>query len=461
MDAFFAPGSVAIAGASKSLMKLGNVPIDNLLRFGYAGRIIPLNPDGGEIMGLRAYPSIEHVDGKVDLAVAVIPRENICAFLESCGRAGVRNVIVTAAGFADAGEIGASLQRDVEAVARRLGVRIMGPNSIGTINTATGFVTSIVTLDPIPAGPVSVVAQSGLFAAGFARWVSSSQYFGLAKVACLGNKVDVSEMDVLAYLEDDPATGVIALHTEGVEDGKSFVDLVGRITRRKPVVVVKPGSSEAGRAAAQSHTGALAGSHEVFMGSLAQTGAVPAADFEEMFDCAKALAYCPLPGGNRLGVVSVTGAGCSLAADACEARGLEVPPLTEESLKYATQGLPEWASFNNPADIWAAIMAEGNAGAYYRLMHAMASQDDVDMLLAVFTIAPQFEFDVAGTLNRIREEFPGKPVLVTVLWGAAEDARRWFGSLESARIPMYTSIERAVAAAGALNQYSSWLRAQH
>jgi acyl-CoA synthetase (NDP forming) len=160
-------------------------------------------------------------------------------------------------------------------------------------------------------------------------------------------------------------------------------------------------------------------------------------------------------------VVSVTGAGCSLAADACEARGLEVPPLTEESLKYATQGLPEWASFNNPADIWAAIMAEGNAGAYYRLMHAMASQDDVDMLLAVFTIAPQFEFDVAGTLNRIREEFPGKPVLVTVLWGAAEDARRWFGSLESARIPMYTSIERAVAAAGALNQYSSWLRAQH
>ena len=460
MDAFFSPGSVAIAGASKSLMKLGNVPIDNLLRFGYQGRIVPLNPDGGEIMGLRAYPSLEDVEGSVDLAVAVIPRENICSFLDSCGRAGVRNAIITAAGFADAGEVGASLQRDVEAAAKRNSVRIMGPNSIGTINTAVGFVTSIITLDAMPSGPVSVVAQSGLFAAGFARWMSSSQCYGLAKVACLGNKADISEMDVLAYLEDDPATGVVALHTEGVEDGRSFVDLVARVSLCKPVVVVKPGSSEAGRTAAQSHTGALAGSHEVFMGALAQTGAVPVGDFEEMFDCAKAFAYCPLPAGNRLGVVSVTGAGCSLAADACEARGLTVPPLSRESLRYATEGLPAWASFNNPADIWAAIMAEGNAGAYYKLMRAMASQDDIDMLLAVFTIAPQFEFDVAGVIDRIRVEFPEKPVLTTVLWGASDDSRRWFESLEGARIPMYPSIERAVAAAGALNRYSSWLRRQ-
>lgn len=457
MDAFFSPGTVAIAGASKSL-KLGNVPIDNLQRFGYKGRIVPLNPDGGTIMGLQAYPSIEDVGGPVDLAVAVIPREGIRAFVEDCGRAGVSKVIVTAAGFADAGAQGAALQRELESSARCSGVRIMGPNSIGTISAADGFVTSIVTLEPVHPGPVSIVAQSGLFAAGFVNWVSSTQVQGISKVACLGNKADVSELDVLAYLEDDPATRVIALHTEGTADGRRFVDLVSRISLRKPVVALKPGRSEAARDAARSHTGALGGSHEVFMGALAQCGAVAAESFERMLDAAKALAYCPLPRGNGLGVVSVTGAGCAVAADACEKEGLALPPLDGASLEYATEGLPGWASFANPADIWAAIMARGNEGAYSRVLEAMAMRHDVDMLIAVFTIAPQFEFDVAGALGALAAEFSDKPVLAAVLWGDDADSRRWFRSIEGAGVPAYDSIEGAVAAAGALNRYASWRR---
>ncbi|MHB8895677.1 MAG: CoA-binding protein [Candidatus Geothermincolia bacterium] len=458
MNNFFSPRSVAIAGASKSAMKLGNVPIENLLRFGYGGRIIPLNRDGGEIMGLRAFRSVEDVDGSVDLAVAVIPRENVYGFIESCGRAGVRNVIVTAAAFADADAEGARMQEEVAALARRLSIRLMGPNSIGTIDTGSGLVTSIITLDPIPRGRISFVVQSGLFSAGFARWISSSQMHGAAKIACLGNKADVNELDVLAYLEDDPRTDVIALHTEGTKDGAAFVDLVSRISTKKPVVVLNAGRTPAGREATRSHTGALAGSFEVFQGAASQAGAVAVESFTEMFDCARALDYCPLPGGNGMGVVSITGAGCSLTADACGEHGLEVPPLSEESLRYATEGMPAWVSFSNPADIWAAISEKGSDGAYYRLLKAMAMQDGVDILLAVYCVAPQFEFDAAAVMGRIREQFPDKPLLAVLLGGTIEDSRRWFESLESARIPAFDSVERAVAAAAALNRYSTWLR---
>jgi acyl-CoA synthetase (NDP forming) len=458
MDAFFAPRSVAIAGASRSGMKLGNVPIANLQRFGYQGRIVPLHPDAAEIMGLRAYPSIEDVEGGVDLAVAVIPREQILGFLESCGRAGVRNVLVTAAAFADADAEGARMQDEVAALAKRLSIRLMGPNSIGTINTASGFVTSIITLDPIPRGPISFVVQSGLFSAGFARWISSSQLHGAAKIACLGNKADIDELDVMAYLENDPDTEVIALHTEGTRDGRAFVSLVSRISTVKPVVVLNPGRTPAGREATRSHTGAMAGSFEVFQGAASQAGAIAVESFGEMFDCAKALAYCPVPRGNGMGVVSVTGAGCSLTADACETRGLAVPSLSDDSLRYATEGMPEWATFSNPADIWAAIAAQGNGRAYYRLLRAMAMQDDVDILLAVYCVAPQFEFDVAEVMGRIAGEFPEKPVLAVLLGGTAEDSRRWFESLEAARIPTYDSVERGVAAASALNRYAAWKR---
>jgi acyl-CoA synthetase (NDP forming) len=457
MEAFFSPRSVAIAGASSSAFKLGSFPIDNLLRSGYRGRIVPLNPAGGEIMGLRACSSIEEVEGGADLAVAVIPRERVYGFVESCGRAGVRNVIVTAAAFADADAEGARLQRDLAGLARRLSIRLMGPNSIGTIDTSSGLVTSIITLDPLPPGPISFVTQSGLFSAGFARWISSSQVHGAAKIACLGNKADVDELDMLAYLEDDPATRVIALHTEGTRDGSRFVELVSRISAGKPVVVLSPGRSEAGRLATLSHTGSMAGSYEIFRGAAAQSGAIAVDDFQEMFDCAKVLACCPVPGGSGIGVVSITGAGCSLAADACDARGLDIPGLEPGTLARMRDGMPGWVSFSNPADIWAAIAEEGNEAAYYKLLKAMAEQDGIDILIAVYCVAPQFEFDAGGMMGRLKEEYPDVPLLAVTLGGTMEDSRRWFESLEKAGVPAYDSVERAVCAAGALARRASWL----
>ena len=305
---------------------------------------------------------------------------------------------------------------------------------------------------------MSVCARTGLFSAGFARWMAPGRSGGLARVACLGNKADISELDVLECLGRDPDTTVIALHAENTVDGRALVELLREITLRKPVVALKPGRTEAGREAALSHTGAMAGSHEVFMGALAQGGAIGVDGFEQMFDYTAAFACCPPPAGNRIGVASVTGAGCSLSADATDACGLEVPSLSDECSRKANEGVPEWAWYRNPADIWSAIAVNGNAGAYYKVLRAMAEQEDIDMLVAVFTITPEFEFDAGEVMGRLREEFPGKPLLACVLWGGADESRRWVASLESARVPAYPSIERAVSAAGALWRHSRRLR---
>jgi len=454
----FEPRSLAVIGASPHQGKVGYALLENIIGSGYTGDIYPVNPKEKEVQGLKAYPSVKDIPGEVDLAIIIIPARAVPDVVTECTGKGIPFAVVISAGFREVGIEGRKLERDMVQRAHNGGMRIMGPNCLGIMNTDLPLNASFSRIMP-PKGSIGVISQSGAILTSLLDW-AVAEGVGFSKMISLGNSGDLVESEIIDALAKDDETAMIAMYIEGVSDGGRFFKSLAKAYRRKPVVILKAGTTQAGARAASSHTGALAGSHEIFMGALAQTGAVPVGDFEEMFDCAKAFAYCPLPAGNRLGVVSVTGAGCSLAADACEARGLTVPPLSRESLRYATEGLPAWASFNNPADIWAAIMAEGNAGAYYKLMRAMASQDDIDMLLAVFTIAPQFEFDVAGVIDRIRVEFPEKPVLTTVLWGASDDSRRWFESLEGARIPMYPSIERAVAAAGALNRYSSWLRRQ-
>ncbi len=458
MRDFFNPASVAVAGASRSGEKLGNVAIANMRRFGYAGRIFPIHPQADTIMGLPAYPSLESLPQPVDIAIGVIPRELIPGFVQECGKAGVRKVIVSAAGFADAGGEGVALQEKVARIAADAGVRMMGPNSVGTISTESGFVTSILSLEKLGRGSLSIVAQTGLFAAGLARWIATTQYFGLAKVACLGNKADVNELDILSYYRDDPQTGLIGVYTEGVEDGRGFFDILRSITPNKPVLVLKGGRTETGSRMAASHTGSLAGSPEVYRGALAQAGAIEVESLEELFDLAKALQYCPEPRGPNLGVISVTGGGCVMAADACFSRGLRLPPLKEGTLQEAKQVAPPWASLTNPADIWSAVETRGIGKAYLGITRAMAGQDDVDMLMPVFTLVPESAFDMADAYGQIREEFPEKPLLACAIGGSRDEYDEWFEAMEKLGIPAYGSVERAVAAAAALYRYHAWRR---
>jgi acetyltransferase len=455
MRAFFNPAGVAVAGASRSGEKLGNVAIANMRRFGYAGRIVPIHPQADSIMGYPAYPDLVSLPEPVDVAIGVIPRELIPGFVQECGRAGVKRVIVSAAGFADAGGEGAALQEKVRELAAGSGIRMMGPNSVGTISTESGFVTSLLSLEKLERGGLSIVAQTGLFAAGLARWISSTQHFGLAKVACLGNKADVDELDILRHYRDDPQTRLIGVYTEGVKDGRSFLSLLREITPSKPVLVLKGGRTETGGRMAAGHTGSMAGSPEIYSGALAQAGAIEVDSIQELFDFAKALQYCPEPRGPNLGVISVTGGGCVMAADACHRRGLGLPPLGKKTLEEAGEVTPPWAPLTNPADIWSAVETKGIGKAYRGITRAMARQEDIHMLMPVFTLVPESDFDVASTYAEIREEFPEKPVLACAVGGSEEEYRDWFASLERLGIPAYDSVERGVAAAAALCRYAA------
>ncbi|RJP30665.1 MAG: hypothetical protein C4536_09565 [Actinobacteria bacterium] len=458
MEAFFNPSSVAVAGASSSAMKLGNVTLANLMRFGYRGKVFTIHPRAGEIMGVPAYPSVREVGERVDVAVGVLPRESILDFVLDCAAAGVKNVIVCAAGYSDAGAEGAELQRRLEEAVRSRGMRMMGPNSVGTISTRSGFVTSLMSLDPIEPGPISIVAQTGLFAGGFALWISSTQLFGLSKVACLGNKADVDEVDILEYLEDDAHSGVIAIYSEGIRRGREFWELASRVSRGKPMVMLKGGSTELGMSMAASHTGSMAGEDAVYKGALAQAGVVVVDGIDALFDSAKALAYCPLPAGPNLGVVSITGAGTVLVADACHRRGLPLPPPAEKTVRRASEGLPEWAQLGNPMDIWTATLQGSVEDAYRVILGAFAEQEDMHTILVVYTLVPESEFDGAEMLAEMRESHPGKPVLACFLGASEVDRKRWFRSMEEKRIPVYDSIERAVGAAWALARYADWLK---
>ena len=287
------------------------------------------------------------------IVIGVLPREMTAGLIRRCAEKDVSHVIIPAAGFSDAGGEGRRLEEEVMAVARAAGIRVMGPNSIGTVCTSGRIATSIVTLDCMRSGSISLFGRTGMFSSGIARWIDTTEYFGISKIACLGNKADVDEKDMLSYLGEDDEAKVIGVYTEGVADGRRFAEVLGEVAARKPVLLLKSGRTEMGQKAIASHTGALSGSEEIYAGLVEQTGAVGVSDFEELFDCAKAFEAQLLPSGNSVGVVSIAGVVCVLAADSAGLFGLELPELSAGTLERMREALPEWAPASNPADIWA------------------------------------------------------------------------------------------------------------
>ncbi|HQP30645.1 MAG TPA: acetate--CoA ligase family protein, partial [Deltaproteobacteria bacterium] len=309
VDPFFHPRSLALIGASRSHGKGGNIILRNLMRAGFQGALYPINPSGHDILGMRSYQRVSEVPGPVDLAMIVIPKTAVAEALADCAAKGVPAVILSTGGYADIGETGAREQAALMSLARKASIRVMGPNSIGTIHPRLGLATSIVGLEPIATGGVSLIGQSGVFSSGWGRWIADAKPFGISKVACIGNKGDINESDLLEYLAQDRETTVIGMYLEGVVEGARFIRAASKASRSKPVVVVKSGHTAAGAAAIASHTGSLAGSDAVFDAVCRRTGLVRVHDSEAFFDTLSAFESLPLPKSNRLGVLSITGMG--------------------------------------------------------------------------------------------------------------------------------------------------------
>jgi acyl-CoA synthetase (NDP forming) len=330
----------------------------------------------------------------------------------------------------------------------------MGPNSIGTLNPSAGLATSIGALEPISPGGVSIIGQSGVFSSGWGRWIADAKPFGLAKLACIGNKGDINESDLLEYLADDGETSTIGMYLEGIVEGQRFIKAAGKTCAKKPVVVMKSGRSEAGAAAIASHTGSLAGSDEVFEAVCRRTGLVRVQNSEAFFDTLSAFEKLPLPRGNRMGVISITGMGCVAATDAAEEYGIVLPGLKPATLKRLDEVMPVWAPVRNPIDTWSAIEQHGSKKAMGHISRCLMDQQDIDALLVVFVVMAESMFDISEAFADIIDRHPQKPFLVSYYGGTAREIAHIHEGFLALGVPCYPTPERAMYAFGRMVEYA-------
>ncbi|MFB3926316.1 MAG: acetate--CoA ligase family protein [Syntrophales bacterium] len=414
MRKFLEPESVIVIGAPR---KSGPGTFNNveiMLRYGYKGRIYPINPNADEICGIKTYPSVADVPEVADLAVISVGRDRVMRMFEDCVRAGIQRVIIISQGFADADSRGAELQREIVKLAHAEGVRVIGPNTMGVINNFNHFTTSFVDF-PFPDSfmPVSLIAQTGFFQVASRNLA----YKNWGKAIDIGNTSDVDFVDALNYLEDDPETKVICIHMEGLKRGREFIESASRVSLRKPIIVLKTGRSRAGAKAALSHSGSLVGEDEVFDAAFRRAGIIRVKDEKEMRDAMHALLLLGEMKGPRMGVLTVTGAGGIISADAAEEFGLVLSDLPEGLPEKLRKGMPQWIHVGNPIDIWPIGMIGGNyAGVFEEALKDLLIAPQVDGVLAIFPVSKSplhSNFDLTGALRSARESAGNsKPVAI-------------------------------------------------
>jgi len=433
---FFQARSIAVVGASNTPAKAGWVILKNLERLGFEGEIFPVNPRQTQVLGLPCHPSLAAIGQPVDLAVAVIPREACVPLVEDCHAASVGHLVISTAGFSDQGTEGAALEQRIATRCAELGIQLMGPNSIGVIEQASGLVSSLASVEPVPPGGGAYFGQTGLFASCFPRWFSATGRQGALRFASIGNKAGVDETDLLAFLGRDPAVRTVGTYIEGITEGRRLFEALAETAARKPVVVLKSGSTAMGAAAAASHTGALAADDGVASAALRQAGCTRVDSFETLFDQCKAFDMLPLPRGSRLGVVSITGVGCVLTADACGQHGIELPALSERSIAEIRRVAPAWAPVHNPVDMWSTIERVGSQEAYRLLCEAVIQDPSIDALLIIHITIPESRLDPQAAFGKLGALAPHKPVLGS-MFGDEPMARQIRAGMEQLGIPVY------------------------
>ena len=461
LDPIFAPRSVAVIGASRNRDSLGYALLHNLVDAEFAGTLFPINPKARAIHSLKAYPSILDVPDPVDLAVVAVPREAVNGVVDECIEKGVGGLVVITAGFAETGEEGARRERELCERVRRGGLRMVGPNCMGVINTDPE-VSLNATFSPTAArrGSIGFVSQSGALGVAILN-VAADLGIGLTQFASMGNKPDVSGNDLLEYWEDDPETHVIAMYLESFGNPRRFTEIAKRVGRKKPILVVKSGRTSEGARAASSHTGAIAGTDVTVSAFLEQCGVLRANTIEELFDVARALDRCPLPAGNRVAVVTNAGGPAIMATDACVNLGLRMADFSSATAAALGAFLPSEASVANPVDMIASATHED----YRRVLEAVLADPGVDMVM-VINVTPLLTSpdDVLAAITAASERFagragePAKPVLAVMM--ATEDFYERIKS-DPEHPPVYHFPESAARALQMLSRYAEWRRRPH
>lgn len=449
---FFNPRAVAVIGASRERGTIGGEIFHNLLSFGFQGPVYPVNPAAEVVQCVPAYSSVEAISGPVDLAVIIVPAAHVIEVAAQCGRKGVKALVVISAGFAETGKEGQQQQAELLRVCRAAGMRLIGPNCMGIANTDAAVMLDATFAPTVPpAGRVGFSSQSGALGLAIIEYADSLR-LGISTFVSVGNKADISGNDLLRYWESDDGTDVILLYLESFGNPKKFSQIARRVGRRKPIVVVKSGRSVAGARATSSHTGALIAASDVTVDALfRQSGVIRTDTLEELFDVAKLLVNQPLPLGPRIGIVTNAGGPAILCADACEARGLEIPVLTASSQERLRAFLPAGASTINPVD----MIASASADEYRKAIEIVAADENIDALIAIFT--PPLVTRAADVARAMVEAVgvmsPRKPVVTVFLSAGGTPTELQSKTLT---IPTYAFPETAAIAMARAARYQQW-----
>jgi len=414
LDSFFEPRSVVVVGATSGRHKPGNDILRNITANGYAGDLYLVNPKGGEIEGKRAYCSIGDLPEGIELAVIILSAKLNPQAIRECAAKGIKAIVLAAGGFSEVDDEGRFLQAELEKVVRETGVRIIGPNTSGHTSTPFNFTSSFFPLGKVPRGNVSYIAQTGNFATHTMRYIATGENYGVARVVGLGNKVDVDESDVLEYYATDPETKAIFVYLESLKSPRRFLEIARETTRRKPIIMLKGGSTEGGSRAAGAHTAALASDDRIIGGALKQAGIVRIYKYSHLILAAKALSVMPLPRGNRVSFFAPSGAMLVAVTDMCQKYlNLEVPALEESSRERLQEISPPYIRMRNPVDIWPSASVHGVEFAYREGMEAVLKDPHIDAVVPILMITDETGVPDLQFIVDLSRKYLEKPIYVT------------------------------------------------
>ena len=449
LDKLFYPDSVAVIGASKNTSKAGNVWLNNFIRYGFQGKIYPINPSEEEILGLKVYKSVMDVPDKVDQALFTVPAPVVVKAMEDCGRKGVKVGVVHSTGFAEAGEEGKLMQQRLVEIAKNNDIRVIGPNCVGILCPESRVAWARPHTFPEKAGGVAVVSQSG-GGGGYFVNLASEHGVNFSKVISIGNECDVSVLDFMEYFQEDPKTDILFIYLEGFRDGRRFVEIAKNFSLRKPAVVYKIGRTEVGGRAAASHTGSIAGSLDIYDGAFRQTGVFRAGDIEEALDILVVFSNVwfkqGVPRGPRVGIISGPGGPGVATADSCIEAGLQVLNFSDETTQKLAEIIPS-ASRTNPTDVDLGVKTKEHFAARVEIIE---HDENVDML----AIVGPGESNPQGTMEEMLkiQEMCTKPFIV--IWpSAGKDVEACKEVLRQKGVPLFLTPKRGGKALGALMQY--------
>ncbi len=453
LDFLFDPKEVAVIGASASPQKIGYAIVSNLVKSGYKGKIHPINPRVKEILGLPCRPSIGEVEGAVDLAVIAVPAKYSIGVLQECGEASVKGAIIITAGFKETGIEGLKLEQELQTVGQKYGMRLVGPNCVGLMDTHTPLNASFAAGFP-EKGNISFISQSGAMVIAILDW-SFQAGLGFSRFISLGNKSDLDESDFIESCAADPNTRVILVYAEDISDGEKFIRVCTTASRVKPIVILKSGTSEAGAQAASSHTGALAGSNLAYDTAFRQSGVLRTDDMSDLFNLGLAFSTQPLPRGNRVAIITNSGGPAIIATDAIEKSGLGMARFEKATIDQLRENLPAESNIYNPID----VLGDARVDRFLFALERSFEDENVDSVIVIFSPTAVSEPEkIADTILEQRQKFPHKPVFAVYMGG--KTLAKGKAILVKGNVPTFTFPESAVKALEGISRYADFRQAR-